>query len=148
MGISDFYMSIGLKRNISHFANMVKIAKSDNVITDEEMVLLQLIAKRYNISEDQFKEILKAPEKFPTIAYLESEERVERLYDLIKMVEVDHKAEIEEVAVLRRIVTGLAFPLKSVDAIVDRAIEIRADDCDLEHFKKEIMKVSPIQRLH
>jgi len=144
MGISDFYLSIGLKRNISHFANMVKIAKSDKVITEEEQELLIRIAKKYNISDEKFKEIFKNPEKFPTIAHLECEERIERLYDLIKMVDADHQTADEEVAVLRRITTGLAFPIKNVDAIVDKAIEIGIEHCDLEQFKIKILKVNQI----
>ncbi len=144
MGISDFYMSVGLKRNISHFANMVKIAKSDKIITEEELELLVKISKKYNISDDKFKEIFKNPDKFPTIAYLECEERIERLYDLIKMVNADHQTADEEVAILRRITTGLAFPVKNVDAIVDKAIDIELSKCDLEHFKKEIWKVNQL----
>ena len=46
MAILDAYMSVGLKRNISHFANMVRIAKSDKIITSEENDLLKKIAKR------------------------------------------------------------------------------------------------------
>lgn len=144
MGISDFYMSVGLKRNISHFANMVKIAKSDGAIAEEEMELLKNIAIKYNISEEQFKEILNDPEKFPTIAHLECEERIERLYDLIKMVEADHQTIDREVTVLRRIVTGLAFPVKNVDAIVDQAIKMDVEKCNLDQFKVEILKVNPM----
>ncbi len=144
MGISDFYMGIGLKRNISHFANMVKIAKSDKVITEEELELLVKISKKYNISDEKFKEIFKNPDKFPTIAHLECEERIERLYDLIKMVDADHQTVDEEVSVLRRIVAGLAFPIKNVDAIVDKAIEIELEHCDFEQFKIKILKVNRI----
>jgi len=145
MGISDYYMTIGLKRNISHFANMVKVAKSDNVISKEELELLVKISKQYNINDEKFKEIFRDPDKIPTIAHLECEERIERLYDLIKMAEVDHKfPKPKEVAVLRKIVTGLAFPLKNVDAIVDHAITIDVCNCDLDRFMKEIMKVNKI----
>lgn len=145
MGISDYYMSIGLKRNISHFANMVKIAKSDNVITKEEIALLVKISKKYNISEDKFKEIFKDPDKVPTIAHLECEERIERLYDLIKMVEVDHKKEnIKEIHVLKKIVTGLAFPLKNIDIIVETAVNIDVENCELKEFKNHILKVNKI----
>lgn len=142
MDISDFYMSVGQKRNISHFANIVKIAKSDRILSQEELSLLEKIAKRYNIGKTKFKEIYKNPEKFPTIAHLDCEERIERLYDLIKMVEADHKVSIKEVAVLTKIVTGLAFPIKNIDAIVAKAIEIDVETCDLRTFQKEILKVN------
>ncbi len=144
MAISDLYMSIGLKRNISHFANIVKIAKSDKNISQEEVQLLIKIAKKYNIDDDKFKEILKNPEKTPTIAHLDCEERIERLFDLLKMVNADHTIAKEEVSILRKIATGLAFPLHRVDEIVDEAIQMKIDNCELEDFQKKIFKVIKI----
>ena len=142
MGISDLYMSIGLKRNVSHFANMVKVAKSDDIITHDELELLKNIAKAYNISDKKFKKIIKDPDKIPTLAYLDCEERIERFYDLLKMVSVDHKPATKEVAVLRRITTGLAFPIHNVDKIVDTAIQIDIVNCDMKTFKKKILKAN------
>ena len=142
MGISDLYMSIGLKRNVSHFANMVKVAKSDDIITEHELKLLKKIAKAYNINDKKFKQILKDPEKIPTLAYLDCEERIERLYDLLKMVSIDHKPATKEVSVLRRITAGLAFPIHNVDKIVDTAIQIDIENCDIETFKTKILKAN------
>ncbi len=142
MGISDLYMSVGLKRNISHFANMVKVAKSDDIITEHELELLKKIAKAYNISKKKFKEILKDPAKIPTLAHLDCEERIERFYDLLKMVSIDHKPATKEVSVLRRITTGLAFPIHNVDNIVDTAIQIDIVNCDMETFKEKIFEAN------
>ena len=142
MGISDLYMSIGLKRNVSHFANMVKVAKSDNIITPHELELLKKIAKAYNINDKKFKQILEDPDKIPTLAYLDCEERIERFYDLLKMVSIDHKPATKEVSVLRRITTGLAFPIHNVDKIVDTAIQIDIENCDMETFKTKILKAN------
>lgn len=141
MGISDLYMGVGLKRNISHFANIVRIAYSDGVITEEEIAFLQNVAKKYNIEDDKFKEIIKDPDKFPTIGHLECLERIERLYDLLTMVEADHVVSSEEVSVLSKIVVGLAFPLHKIDKIVDRAIKIDVEETDLETFQDEILNV-------
>jgi uncharacterized tellurite resistance protein B-like protein len=144
MGISDLYMSIGLKRNISHFANIVRIACSDGVITEEEIAFLQKIAMKYNIEDDKFKEIIKNPDQFPTIGHLECLERIERLYDLLIMIRVDHVVAVEEVSVLRKITVGLAFPLHKVDEIVDQAIKIDTETSNLETFQKEILNVIKI----
>ena len=141
MGISDLYMSIGQKRNISHFANIVRIAKSDQEISKEEIEMLSRISHKYNISNEQFKDILKNPDTIPTIAYLECEERVERLYELLEMVEADHKIEQAEVNMLRKIVTGLAFPLHAVDQIVQKAVETNLEVTEMEEFKSEMYKL-------
>lgn len=145
MGISDLYMSIGQKRNISHFANIVRIAVSDHEISSEEIDFLKKVANKYNISEEKFKEIIKSPNTIPTIAHLNCIERIERLYDLMTMVEADHHIEKEEVAVLRKIVTGLAFPLKEVDRIVDESIKLDFESVDLESFTKSMLDLMHVR---
>jgi len=144
MGISDLYMSVGQKRNISHFANIVRIAYSDGIITEEEIEFLQKIANKYNIEDDKFREIIRHPEKFPTIGHLECIERIERLYDLIIMIRADHVIAVEEVSILSKIVVGLAFPLHKVDEIVDRAIKMNTEKSDLETFQRNILDVIKI----
>lgn len=141
MGISDLYLSIGQRRNISHFANIVRIAKSDNKISTEEIEFLAKISKKYNISNEQFRDILKFPEKIPTIAHLDCIERIERLYDLLVMVKADQHVEQQEVLMLRRIVTGLAFPLNRVDMIVDHSLEIDVSEVDADAFTDKILKL-------
>lgn len=141
MGISDVFLSIGQRRNISHFANIVRIAKSDNQITSEEITFLSKVSKKYNISNEQFKDILKFPEKIPTIAHLDCLERIERLYDLLIMVRADHQIEHEEVTMLRRIVTGLAFPLNRVDVIVDHSLKLEVDKISVDIFTTEILQL-------
>jgi len=141
MGISDLYLSLEQKRNISHFANIVRIAKSDNKIATEEIEFLAKVSHKYNISDDKFREVLRNPEKVPTIAHLDCLERIERLYDLLTMVKADHHVEKEEVSMLRRITTGLAFPLNRVDMVVDRSIEIDVDQVSVEDFSDEILRL-------
>lgn len=141
MGISDLYLSIGQRRNISHFANIVRIAKSDNVISTEEIEFLEKVSNKYNITDDKFREILRHPERFPTIAHLDLLERIERLYDLLTMVEADYHIDKKEVSMLRRIVTGLAFPLNRVDLIVDHAILIDTHKVDVDAFSDDILRL-------
>lgn len=141
MGISDLYLSVGQKRNISHFANIVRIAKSDNQISPEEITFLSKVSKKYNISNEQFKDILKFPEKVPTIAHLDCVERIERLYDLLIMVKADQHVEDEEVAMLKRIVIGLAFPLNRVNHIVNQSLSFDLDGSSVESFTDEILRL-------
>ena len=139
MNISDIFLSIGQRRDISHFANIVRIAKSDNQISQEEIAFLSKVSKKYNITDENFKEILKSPENIPTIAHLDCIERIERLYELMVMVKADHQIQHEEVMMLRRIVTGLAFPLNRVDMIVDHSITIDVEEVSMENFTDKIL---------
>jgi uncharacterized tellurite resistance protein B-like protein len=142
MGISELFSNYYKKKNIAHFANIVRIAKSDKVIDPEELQLLKKIAKKYNIEDDEYKEILKQPDDYPTLGSLEEEERIERLYDLIMMVDADHNQSIQEIRILKKVVTGLSFPLKKVEAIVDLTLTIDIENCDLEQFKQKILKLT------
>ncbi len=139
MNISDIYLSIGQRRDISHFANIVRIAKSDNQISQEEIAFLAKVSKKYNISDENFKEILKFPENIPTIAHLDCIERIERLYELMLMVKADRQIKQEEVMMLRRIATGLAFPLNRVDMIVDHSLTIDVEEVSMESFTDKIL---------
>ena len=107
----------------------------------EEVEMLSRIAKKYNISNDRFKQILRNPESIPTLAHLEFEERVERLYELLEMVEIDHKIEKREVNMLRKIAIGLAFPFQSVEKIVEHSITIDIEKTDMEEFKSGMYKL-------
>ena len=141
MNISDIYMSLEQRRNISHFANIVRIAKSDNKISSEEIAFLAKVSKKYNITDENFKEILKSPENIPTIAHLDHIERIERLYDLILMVKADHHIEKEEVLMLRRIVIGLAFPLNRVEMIVDHSLDLDVEAISMEDFTNKTLEL-------
>jgi len=141
MNISDIYLSIEQRRNISHFANIVRIAKSDNQISPEEVAFLGKVSKKYNITDENFKKILKSPESVPTIAHLDCIERIERLYELILMVKADRHIEKEEVLMLRRIVIGLAFPLNRVEMLVEHALEIDVEETSMDGFTDKILRL-------
>ena len=147
MGISDLYLSIGQQRNISHFANIVRIAKSDDQISPEEIEFLAKVSKKYNISNEQFRDIIKFPEKVPTIAHLDCVERIERLYELLVMVKADRHVEDQEVFMLKRIVTGLAFPLNRVDLIVDHSVAMDMEGVSVDSFTDSILKLLKMKRV-
>jgi len=134
-------MTMEINKNIIHFANVVRIAKSDDQITAEENEMLVLLAKKYNISDEQFKEIIKDPDSIPTISQLELDERIEKLYELMHMVEADREIEKVEVEMLRKLVSGLAFPFSHVDKIVMESLKTDLGVTNLDRFKRDIYKL-------
>lgn len=138
-------MSIQQDKNIIHFANVVRIAKSDDQITAEENEMLAILAKKYNISDEQFKEILKDPDSVPMISQLELDERIEKLYELMHMVEADREIEKVEVDMLKKLVEGLAFPFNYVDKIVMESLKTDLGITNLDRFKRDIYKLLGIK---
>ncbi|MDZ7612319.1 MAG: hypothetical protein U5K51_00250 [Flavobacteriaceae bacterium] len=141
MTIADLYHNEERIRNLADLANLYRVAKSDGAITPEEMLFLRKIAKRYDIDEEEFKKILKSPDDFPTIGYYEFEDRVERFYDMMKMISDHNRKSYQEVRVLKKVVTGLSFCVKKVDNIVDAASKIDFQNCEFEEFKEKIFAV-------
>lgn len=142
MSISDLYSSGKHLQEIGHFASIVKIAKIDNVITESEQKLLDVMAKRLHISSEEYTNILKNPEKFPVNPPISYDERIERLYRLTKMIFADEIVDLQEVNILRKIAVALQFPINNVEKVCDEAIHLVMNDNDLDDFTAAIKKVN------
>ena len=59
MSFSDLFDSGFKKRNEDHFAAIVRVAMSDGVISDAEKAFLDRLATRLDITDIEYKEILK-----------------------------------------------------------------------------------------
>ncbi|MEX1382371.1 TerB family tellurite resistance protein [Lutibacter sp.] len=142
MSISNYNLSGDQKRNIEHFASIVKLALADAVITEGEEKLLKRLAKRFHILDDKYKEILENSDKYPRKGFHSYNERIEHLYDLAKMIYADDAVSIKEASVLRKICVGLGFPINNVEKVADEAIHLILKDNDLEDFTKAIKQVN------
>ncbi len=142
MSISDLYSSGAHKRDIGHFANIVKLALADEIITEGEQKLLDRMARRLNISDKEQKEILKNPDKYPMNPPVDYDRRIERLYNLTKMIFIDNEVIGDEASVLRKVAIGLGFPIDNAEKVVDEAIHLALNDNDLEDFTTAIKRVN------
>jgi len=138
MAISDIY-STGLhQRNIGHFANIVKLALLDKKIDLKEHKLLKKLALKLDIQKEEFKAILKNPENFPVNPPVSYNERIERLYNLTKMLFLDKSPIDEKISILNKIAVGLGFPIENTKNIVNTAIKFFSKDPEIEDFKNKI----------
>ncbi|NOR29205.1 MAG: TerB family tellurite resistance protein [Lutibacter sp.] len=144
MGLSDYNLSGEQKRNIAHFASIVRLALADNVITEGEEKLLKRVAKRFHILEDKYNEIIDNANSYSLSTPHDYNERIEYLYDLTKMVYADGNASEEEASVLRKICVGLGFPLDNIEKVSNEAIHLILNNNDLEDFNKAIKQVNKI----
>lgn len=144
MSISNLYSSGKHKQEIGHFASVVKIAKVDGIITEEEQKLLDKTARRLNISDDEYKNILKTPENFPVNPPVGYDESIERLYRLTKMIFADQEVSKDEVLIMRKIATALSFPLDNIEKVCDEAIHLVMNNNDIDTFTAAIKKVNAV----
>ena len=138
MSLSELFDSGFKKRNEDHFAAIVRVAMGDGVISDEEKAFLDRLANNLDISEDDYKLILKDYKSHPINPPLSYDNRLERLYDLSRMVYVDHINGQPEVSLLTKIAVGLGFNANNVKYIIDKAMVLVSQNVDLETFRHEI----------
>jgi len=144
MAISDLYSSGEHKRNLGHFASVVKMAKIDDVISKGEQKLLDRTARRLNITDSEYKKILKNPDDFPMNPPIGYDASIERLYRLTKMIYADDAPSMDEVNLLKKVAVGLTFPLDNIDKVCSEAVHLIMNDNDLEDFTKAIKMVNSI----
>ena len=133
MSISEIYSSGFKNRNRAHFTAIVSIAKSDGTITQEEEKFLDRMAINLEIEENEYQNILKNSSKFEINPPVNQVERLERLFDLTRMIYADHIADDNETKLLNRLVVGLGFNFDS-EAVVEKALSLVAAGKDEEEF--------------
>jgi uncharacterized tellurite resistance protein B-like protein len=138
MSISDLYDSGFRKRNEDHFAAIVRVAMSDGIITNEERAFLDRLARNLDVSDTEYTAILKDYLTHPINPPITYDRRLERLYDLARMVYADAELGERQQLLLERLGTGLGFSPQNVKYVVDKALALVSNRVDLDDFKEEI----------
>ncbi|MEE9362430.1 MAG: TerB family tellurite resistance protein [Cellulophaga sp.] len=142
MSISDLFDSGFQKRNQDHFASIVKIAMSDGIITDEEKAFLDRLARNLSISEYDYKEILKDYMSHPINPPTSYNRRLERLFDLSRMVYADNQLGEKQTFLLEKLSIGLGFTPENVTYVVHKALALVKGNIDEDTFIDEIKNMN------
>jgi len=138
MPISDLFDSEFKLRNRGHFSAIVRVAVADGKVAPEEQAFLDKLARKLEISAPEYAEILENPLKYPiNPPYLYSQ-RLERLYDLARMVHVEHQLGDKQDSLLRKFGIALGFTPGNVNYIVDKALSLIDRKVDLDTFIYEM----------
>ena len=111
-------------------------------LTKEEKEFLDRLAKNLEISDAEYKQILKDYKSHPINHPLTYERRLERLYDLARMVYVDHIKDEHQERILRKICIGLGFSHDNVKYIVDKALTLVSNGVDFDTFANEMKNMN------
>ncbi len=142
MAISDLFDREFRKRNKDHFASIVRMALNDDIISKGEQKFLDRLADILNISEDDYKKILKDYSSQPINAPNSYDQRLDRLYDLARMVWADKIRQKNQVKLLRRFCVGLGFHAVNAKYITKKALELVKQEVDLDGFKYGIKNMN------
>ena len=142
MSIADIFDSGFRKRNQDHFAAIVKVAMSDGVVSDGEKAFLDRLAVKLEISEANYKKILKDYESHPINAPHAYDRRLERLYDLARMVWADGIEGEDQVKLVEKFCVGLGFNPDNVTYIADKALKLVYYNVDFDEFVDRMKKMN------
>lgn len=102
-------------RQKGHFRNLVLLARIDGNVSIQESQLLQRIARRLSITDEQVQEIFDHPEDYPMIPPVSREERYERFVQLIQLLVADGNADKKEENLVRKLGVALGFTPERID---------------------------------
>ena len=138
MTISDLFTSGFNTRKQDHFAAIVKVAMSDATISEQEKKFLDRLAQKLDISKEMYARILKDYKSHPINPPAILEKRIERLYDLTRMVSVDTINFSQKVKLLTKLAIALGFASNAVSKVVSVALSRIAKGDKYDLFKKKI----------
>jgi uncharacterized tellurite resistance protein B-like protein len=142
MSFSDLFDSEFKQRNIGHFSAIVRVALADGSVEPEEKQFLDKLAVNLEISPTEYSEILESPLKYPINPPHLYEQRLERLYDLARMVSIDHQLGDNQEKMLLKLGLGLGFTPGNVNYIVNKALCLVDNKVDLENFIFEMKNMN------
>lgn len=138
MSIAELFDNEFKQRNKGHFSAIARVALADGKLAPEEKVFLDKLARNLDISDAEYKEIIENPLKYPINPPYLRIHRLERLYDLSRMVHVDHHLGDRQDDLLRKFGLALGFTPENVNYIVDKALSLIDKKVDLDSFIYEM----------
>lgn len=142
MSFSELFDSGFKTRNKGHFSAIVRVALSDGTVSEKEKQFLDKLAKQLEISEQEYAEILANPTKYPINPPYLYINRLERLFDLGRMVRLDTGLEEKQREVLARFAIALGFTPSNVEYIIDKALTLIDRHVDLDTFLYEMQNMN------
>ena len=142
MSFSDLFDSGFKNRNKGHFSAIVRVAMENGHLSAEERLFLDKLAVQLEISTEEYAEILENPLKYPINPPSLHTQRLERLYDLARMVYVDHHLGEAQIKLLRKFGIALGFTPANNNYIVDKAMVLIGANVDLDTFIYEMQHMN------
>src|SRR5690606_27228035 len=123
------------KRKLGHFSALVRVIKVDGEMSPEEEFLLLRFARKLDINELEYNEILKNPRKYSLFPTNSHEVRLKQLHDMLRIIFVDHGIDEEESKFLYKYAIIIGFPEAEAERIIKRSIEIFSGGLDFYDYE-------------
>ena len=135
MPILDLYEHGEKRKNLAHFATLASLAAVDGEVNEKEKTILDKFAFKLNISEVEYKEVMKKENQYPIETPHTSEKRLMRLFDLFKMVFADQIVEEEQMILIEKYAIGLGYSPKDAKILIKKSYDIFHGKIDFDAFQ-------------
>lgn len=135
MSFENLFSGGSHKRKLGHFSALVNVAMVDGPLSTQEEMLLMRLARRLDINELQYNEIIKNPKKYPIHPTHSQEIRMKQLYDMFKMIFADGEIAEIEARYLKRYAITLGFKEEEAERLIKRSIEIFTGGLDFYDYE-------------
>lgn len=121
MSREDFLENIRNSTKLNHFANLVHLAAIDGEIKPIEEKLLKQFSRKFDVSKENYDRILENPASFPVHAINLKTQRLEFLFDLLRIIYVDNEMDEAEEFLVKKYAVGLGFSEHQSLAIINKS---------------------------
>ncbi len=122
-------------RNLGHFASIANIAAIDGDFSKVEEAMLKRFARKLNIDEETYNEVLEDPSQYPISPPNDADTRLERMHDLFEMIFADHEIDQEERNLIEKYAIGLGYTETLAKKLIERSIDIYEGGLDMEDYR-------------
>ena len=143
MSFADLFDSEFKHRIKGRFSAAVRVLYADGGKFDpDEKKFLDKLAVKLDISDEEYKEILENPLKYPLNPPYLYVERLENLYNISRVVHHDHHLGDKQETLLRKFAVALRFTTVNVNYIINNALALVDKKVDLDTFINEMKNMN------
>ena len=142
MSIAELFDNEFKRRMKGRFAAVVRVLFADGKFDPDEKKFLDKLAVKLEISDDEYDEILENPLKYELNPPYLHIERLESLYNISRVVHLDHHLGDKQETLLRKFAVALGFTTSNVDYIVNKALALVDKKVDLDTFIYEMQNMN------
>lgn len=129
------------KQNRDYFVHLVRIAKSDDVISNSERELLHRIGRKLGLTDPEIDSLILTTEKSDYIPPYELSKRFDQVYEIVKMTMADATIDMNEMRLASAFAVKSGFSDSEIPQLLDiliSGIKEGKDEEDLfEVYKKQ-----------
>jgi uncharacterized tellurite resistance protein B-like protein len=140
MLIKDLYQTYEHRINLAHFSAIYNMAISDGLLNQQEENTLLRFANKLDISTEEYTDIIEKPTKYEIHPINSSEERLQYIYDLFKIIYTDHYIDAIEEKLILKYAIGLGYTHETAISIIKKSIKLFGGGLDFEAYEYLIQK--------